>query len=162
MIGNFDGTQGLQPPPDSWASNPSNNVGVYYLEIPKSGSVTLKATSKGTNRSLFFLSGTPRVNSEALEPNSFIEAVEDADLVIENPTKTPLECLVLQGNPIGEPVAQRGPFVMNTQQEIMQAHSDYQKTRFGGWPWDQDAVVFPRDVGRFVKVNGKKEVPPKK
>lgn len=134
---------------------------MFFFEIPKNGSVTLHGTTKGTNRSLFFINGTPKINSEVLELNSFLEAVEDTDLVIENPTKTPLEVLVLQGNPIGEPVAQRGPFVMNTQQEIAQAHADYQKTRFGGWPWDQDAVIFPREVGRFVKVGGKKELPPK-
>jgi len=29
------------------------------------------------------------------------------------------------GNPIGEPIVQQGPFVMNTQQEIFQAMSDY-------------------------------------
>eukprot|EP01048_Picozoa_sp_COSAG05_P003178 COSAG05_NODE_143_length_16570_cov_12.041953_6_plen_76_part_00 len=46
------------------------------------------------------------------------------------------------------------PFVMNTQAEIQQAYSDYSRTRFGGWPWPQDAMVFPRDKGRFASVNG--------
>ena len=66
----------------------------------------------------------------------------------------------LQGKPINEPVAQHGPFVMNSKQEIMQAFSDYQETQFGGWPWPEDAVVFPRDKGRFALVDGKEERPP--
>jgi quercetin 2,3-dioxygenase len=61
------------------------------------------------------------------------------------------EILVLQGKPIGEPVAQHGPFVMNTRQEIQQAFADYQQTRFGGWPWSSDDPVHPRGEGRFAR-----------
>jgi len=70
------------------------------------------------------------------------------------------EVLLLQGKPIGEPVAQHGPFVMNTQQEIQQAFADYRRTQFGGWPWPQDAMVFPREKGRFALMDGQETKPP--
>ena len=38
--------------------------------------------------------------------------------------------------------------------------SDYQRTQFGGWPWPEDAVTFPRDKGRFALVGGKEEAGP--
>lgn len=36
-----------------------------------------------------------------------------------------LRFLLIAGQPIGEPIVQHGPFVMNTQEEIMQAFADY-------------------------------------
>jgi redox-sensitive bicupin YhaK (pirin superfamily) len=45
------------------------------------------------------------------------------DLVIKANANTRL--LVITGKPIGEPIVQRGPFVMNTAEEIHQAIRDY-------------------------------------
>lgn len=45
-----------------------------------------------------------------------------------------LEVLVLGGQPIGQPVAHYGPFVMNTPEEVMQAMEDFQSGRFGTIP----------------------------
>ena len=53
------------------------------------------------------------------EPTSRVELVAGAAEV---------DVLVLQGRPIGEPVARYGPFVMNTEAEIEQAFADYRET----------------------------------
>jgi hypothetical protein len=58
---------------------------------------------------------------------------------------------MLQGRPIGEPVAQYGPFVMNDRAGIERAFADYRRTGFGGWPWPVDDPVHAREAGRFAK-----------
>jgi hypothetical protein len=62
-----------------------------------------------------------------------------------------VECLVLQGRPIGQPVAQYGPFVMNDRAGIEQAFRDYQDTGFGGWPWSSHEPVHGSDSRRFAQ-----------
>jgi hypothetical protein len=62
-----------------------------------------------------------------------------------------VECMILHGRPIGEQVAKYGPFVMNTDDEIRQAFSDYQRTGFGGWPWATSDPNHGPDKGRFAR-----------
>ena len=55
------------------------------------------------------------------------------------------ECLVLQGRPIGEPVAQYGPFVMNDRGRDPAGVRRLPATGFGGWPWPADDPVHGPD-----------------
>jgi quercetin 2,3-dioxygenase len=60
-------------------------------------------------------------------------APEGDEVRIENPAnaKATLEMLLIGGVPLNEPVARYGPFVMNTEAEILQAIEDYQQGRMG-------------------------------
>ncbi len=164
--GSYKHQKALAPPKDSWAARPEANVGIWYVKISPGGSFVLPGvtTAAKVNRVAYFIEGkTLSINDQAVRPFSAatLVATETAEFV--NPSQQvseePLEVLILQGSPIGEPVAQHGPFVMNTYREIEQAFADYRRTQFGGWPWPQDAMVFPREKGRFALLNGVEHVP---
>ncbi|MFI6479174.1 pirin family protein [Nonomuraea sp. NPDC050663] len=61
-------------------------------------------------------------------------ATEAETITVTASGKQGLEVIILGGQPIGEPVAHYGPFVMNTRAELVQAFEDYQSGRFGSIP----------------------------
>ena len=58
-------------------------------------------------------------------------AVIDGDELALTGVAPRSEVIVLTGQPIGEPVARSGPFVMNTDDEVRQAFIDFDHGRFG-------------------------------
>jgi len=160
VAGQLGEKAGLAPPPESWGSNPSSDIAIWTIRMEPEARWTLPPASPGTNRMLYFFKGSAlRVAGRDIPPKRAIELRADAEVTIENGSEES-EMLLLQGRPIGEPVAQYGPFVMNTEEEIQQAFADYRRTQFGGWPWPSDAPVHTREEGRFARhADGRVERP---
>jgi redox-sensitive bicupin YhaK (pirin superfamily) len=137
------------PPPSSWASRDTSDIAIWTLHLQPGASYTLPAARAGSNRILYVFAGAATIAGADIASPTGVQVRPDAEIAIAAKTET--EILVLQGQPIGEPIAQHGPFVMNTRAEIQQAFVDYQSTRFGGWPWQSDDPVHARDEGRFAK-----------
>jgi quercetin 2,3-dioxygenase len=140
------------PPPDSWASDPAADLAIWTIKMSPGSQWTVPAAgSRHPRRTLYFLKGDSLVaNGEIIPVHSAVE-VDPAQSVELANGAVPGELLMLQGRPIGEPVAQHGPFVMNTEQELRQAYADYHRTHFGGWPWPDQAPVHGADRGRFAQ-----------
>jgi len=150
--GQLEGRRAPPPPPRSWASRPDTDVAIWTVRLDAGATWTLPpAANPRANRSLYFFDGEAvKVADQLVRQHQALGVRSDAAVRLEA-VGGACELLMLQGRPIGEPVVQYGPFVMNTRTEIQQAFTDYQRTRFGGWPWKSEAPVHPREEGRFAR-----------
>ena len=146
------------PAPDSWAAKPENEVNIWQIKMEEEAVWEIPLSEEKVNRSLYFFQGdTIIAEGNKIQRNHVLELDGKQEITIKNGNK-PSRLLLLQGKPIGEPVAQYGPFVMNNMAEIQQAFNDYQKTRFGGWPWDRSDVVHGSERGRFARFDNGEEI----
>lgn len=159
IAGKIEDTIAPAPAPDSWAADPANDVAIWTIAMEAGATFDLPKANAGTNRSLYFYEGDEvTVSGQKINRHQCIELHPQADVTLIAGDKN-CRFLILQGKPIGEPVAQYGPFVMNTQQEIQEAMADYRRTEFGGWPWPTNDHVHPREKGRFaIHADGREEV----
>jgi redox-sensitive bicupin YhaK (pirin superfamily) len=157
VAGSINKVNAVDPTPDSWASNPENSVGVYTIKMDAEATWSLPKISKDASRSIFFYKGqNVSIEGQTIPSNHLIELLAGEEILIKN-GKEAAYFLILEGKPINEPVAQYGPFVMNTQAEIQEAMQEYRQTQFGGWPWSETEVAHPRSKGRFALHSDQRE-----
>ena len=140
------------PPPDSWASRPESDLAIWHLRMDAGSRWELPpASGPDTVRTLYAFEGESLdIGGHVVEsPIGAVLRCDEAVTLVAGPS--PVEALILQARPIGEPVAQAGPFVMNTDAEIEQAFRDYRTTQFGGWPWSDDDPNHGVERGRFAR-----------
>jgi hypothetical protein len=157
IAGALEDAKAPSPPPNSWASRADSDVAIWCLRFDAGARWTLPAAvGANTVRTLFFFAGSSvTIGGEKVTQKSALVTRCDQEVeIIAGDAET--EILLLQGRPIGKPVVQHGPFVMNTRAEIQKAISDYQRTRFGGWPWPSDDPVHGDGRERFAQRPGDK------
>jgi hypothetical protein len=151
IAGELFGLTPPAPPPDSWASHAEADVAIWHVVMEPGASFELPpAAGPDTVRVLYVFEGAARIGDHDLVASTGAQLrVDDSVAVLAGPDGA--EMLVLQGRPIGEPVAQYGPFVMSDRAGIEQALADYRATQFGGWPWPVAGPVHRRYAERFAR-----------
>lgn len=150
IAGELEGHRAPPPPPDSWAADPDNGVVVWTIKLDPDAEWTLPATKPGLNRVLYCYDGDRlRLDNTEITVRQGAQLASDQAVTLTAGGKGAW-CLLLQGQPIEEPVVQYGPFVMNSDTEIRQAFADFQRNEFGGWPWPQPVQVHERYRKRFA------------
>lgn len=153
IAGEYKGIQSLAPLPDSWAFDRNNHVGIWLITLSPDAQFTIPAVSETLNRVLYnYEGGNISIEGNSVEKRYYAQLDGNKNIHVKN-GQQPTKLLLLEGEPISEPKAVYGPFVMNTEGEIKQAILEYQKTQFGGWPWDKEDPVNDKNAERFASYN---------
>jgi redox-sensitive bicupin YhaK (pirin superfamily) len=104
-------------------------VNVFYIRLNKGGKLNA-GIPVSHNSILLVIEGKVTVNGEQVDEHDFVlfkNEGEDIEITADENSVA----LLLSGEPINEPIAQYGPFVMNTQHELQVAFQEFQSGKFG-------------------------------
>ncbi|MFJ1365786.1 pirin family protein [Capnocytophaga canimorsus] len=122
IAGEYNGVKG--------AASTFSPIHMYNVRLQKGGKTTLSFPKHYTT-TLVTVEGSIRVNEqEEVAADHFVLFKNDGENFTVEATSDAL-ILVLSGEPIAEPIAAYGPFVMNTRQELIQAFQDFEQGKFG-------------------------------
>jgi redox-sensitive bicupin YhaK (pirin superfamily) len=121
IAGEFDGNQG--------PASTRTRINVWDLRLAEGGRAALRLPV-GHTAALVVLRGVVQVNGQTLHQAQMAHLDRSGD-ELELKADTNAVLPFLGGEPIDEPIAGHGPFVMNTQAEIKQAFDDLESGRFG-------------------------------
>lgn len=106
-----------------------------YLDIHlPAGTSFNQAIPADHNAFAFVYRGTVDIEGETVPTKNMaiLKNDKDADgVTITADSSEDTKVILITGRPLREPIVQYGPFVMNSQQEIMQAVTDFQSGKFG-------------------------------
>lgn len=105
-------------------------VYLYDLRLT-AGHQTELTLPEGFNTSVFVLRGEVVINGSHTAKETALALFGQTGERVVLEAKEHATLLVLSGEPIHEPIARYGPFVMNTQEELVQAVNDYRAGRMG-------------------------------
>lgn len=165
VAGAFEDAVPPRPPPSSWAARQDAEVAIWTVRLEPKARLTLPAirpprsarSPQPVLRTLYLFRGnalrlTDGDGARSVELSARSGAVVFAHEALRlEAGERETELLVLQGRAIGEPIVAHGPFVMNGPEEIRRAFVDFQRTGFGGWPWDDDGPVHGSERARFAR-----------
>lgn len=122
MAGNYEGHAG-----PARTFSPMN---VWDLRLKAGKTVTLPAPG-GWNTAIVVLQGTVEVNGEEVAREAQLVTFDRSGTEVRVEANNDAMLLFLSGEPLNEPIVGHGPFVMNTEQEILRAFTDFNSGRFG-------------------------------
>ena len=121
IAGNFNDVKG--------SASTFTNINMFDIHLNKGGKMVTDIPAFH-NTAILVVDGAIEVNDEKAGEHNFILFKNQGETITINATEKSV-LLLLSGEPINEPIAQYGPFVMNTQQELQETFREYQDGKFG-------------------------------
>jgi redox-sensitive bicupin YhaK (pirin superfamily) len=121
IAGEYNGTKG--------AASTFTPVNLFNAKLNKGTKADFNFP-ESYNTALLVIEGTVKVNGSDAPTNNLVLFANDGEAFTVEATDDAV-VLILSGEPINEPIAAHGPFVMNTKEEILQAFDDVNMGRFG-------------------------------
>jgi len=125
IAGNYDGHAG--------PAHTFTPMQVWDVSL-KQGSASEFTLPEGWNSALIVLHGTVQVNGKSVAREAQMVLLDSAGSKVAIEVNNDAVVLLLSGEPIDEEIVGHGPFVMNTQAEIIQAIDDFNSGRFAQIP----------------------------
>lgn len=122
IAGEFDGEKG--------PARTFTPIDVWDMRLNQGKTVEVAARD-GHTLAVIVLHGTVMVNDTQVARDAQMVLLDRAGSGVTIEANTDATVLVLAGQPLDEPIAGYGPFVMNTEAEIRQAIEDFNGGRFG-------------------------------
>nr|WP_321269043.1 pirin family protein [uncultured Tolumonas sp.] len=105
-------------------------MNVWDIRLNTGATVELPAADSW-NTAVVVLHGTVQINGQTIAHEAQMVLLDRCDSNLTLEANSDAILLLLSGEPIDEPIVGHGPFVMNTQDEIVQAITDFNSGRFG-------------------------------
>jgi len=122
IAGEFNGQKG-----PAFTFSPVNLVNLHL----KPNSETDILIPKDFNASILVLEGEVEINGEKVVENKMALLKNDGNEEVVIKAKKNSILLIISGQPLNEPIASYGPFLMNSREEIIQAMEDFDAGKFG-------------------------------
>jgi redox-sensitive bicupin YhaK (pirin superfamily) len=104
-------------------------INLYNLKLQSNSSLELNLPSN-FNTALLVIKGSISINGQHVATDKFVLMANDGEQFSVSTTDGAI-VLVMSGEPINEPIAARGPFVMNTKEELAEAYNDFYAGKYG-------------------------------
>ncbi|MCC3244599.1 pirin family protein [Methylocystis sp. WRRC1] len=122
IAGEYDGVKG--------PARTFTPIDIWDIRLDK-GEAANFTPHEGHSLIIVVLGGAIEINGQARAKEAEVVVFEMGGGALSLSALADTKLLLLSGEPIDEPVAQQGPFVMNTAEEIKTAYADYESGRFG-------------------------------